>query len=95
MDPGPEQVAVARALVAYLQAHPLASDSVEGIHRWWLGSPPVSLAALNRVLDWMRTHEVIEEVLAGDGRLRYRRCASDRHLRRVVGQLDAGEGGLH
>ncbi len=94
MDLQPERMALARALIAYLRRFPTASDSLEGIHRWWLGSPPVRLDGLLLVLQWMRDKQVIEEVHAADGRQRFRCCASDAQLQ-ALSQLLGEPGELH
>ena len=36
--PGPLVRAVAQVVLEYLQAHPQAGDSAEGVSAWWLGT---------------------------------------------------------
>ena len=70
--------ALAPALAAYLRANPLGCDTCEGIRNWWLGSDvTVSVSAVQEVLDWMVAQGLMERLVAGDGRVRYRRCTAD------------------
>lgn len=80
-----EVKAIARAVVAHLKANPLASDTQVGIAQWWL--PPgtdVSEEVLGQALQMLTRAGVLEELLAGDGRRRYRRRASDRELEALL-----------
>ncbi len=73
--------AIARAVVAHLKANPLASDTQEGIARWWMEpTTDVSDEALGKALQLLMRVGAIEELLAADGRKRYRRHASARQL---------------
>lgn len=70
-------VDVVCALARYLRANPLACDSLEGIGRWWLAAHPVTAEELVRALCWMKEQGLVEELVAVDGRLRYRRRAPE------------------
>jgi hypothetical protein len=66
--------AIERQLSAYLTANPEASDTAEGIGRWWL---PVELAdaeALATVLERLVERGILERESGPDGRLRYRKA---------------------
>jgi hypothetical protein len=76
----PGTVDVVRALARYLRANPLACDSLEGIGRWWLAAHPVTPEELMRALGWMKEQGLVEELVAADGRLRYRRLGSEAML---------------
>jgi hypothetical protein len=79
--------AVVRALCRYWREHPLASDSADGIARWWLGSDvnqPVSMDMLQRALGWLQQQGVAVSSRAADGRLRWRRGGDDAALQRVM-----------
>ena len=83
MDDAPEVHAAIRALARYLRDHPNASDSAEGMRRWWLPDGlTVTADELEKALTWMKQHGLIDDTVAADGQVRFRRCASD-------GQLDA------
>jgi hypothetical protein len=60
-------------LVTYLLANPLASDSCEGIERWWLGVQAGSGGAVQQAIDWLVSVGAMRRVQAADGRVRYRR----------------------
>lgn len=62
-----------RELARYLIEHPLASDTAEGIARWWLGEAGAEPWRLQPALDWMKASALLEETVAADGRRRYRR----------------------
>lgn len=65
--------ALVRRLLQYLSDHPLASDTPQGMSRWWLDDePPVREAALLRALEWLESRRLIERVTAPDGRVRFR-----------------------
>lgn len=75
-------VVVAQELVRYLLAHPGASDTAEGIARWWFESEDgVSPLELKKALDHLVAVGLIEASSAGDGRVRYRRRAGAAALR--------------
>jgi hypothetical protein len=76
--------AVACAVALYVSVNPLASDTAEGIYRWWLGGAECSMDQLLRALAWMTEHGLMEEQVALDGRARYRRSASDAQLQRML-----------
>jgi hypothetical protein len=69
-----------RAVARYVRANPLGSDTPEGIARWWLDDETLPIAHVKSALDWMTEHRLLEVVTAADGRLRYRRIASDAQL---------------
>jgi len=77
MRESPRMVAVVCALARYLRANPLACDSLEGISRWWLVAHPVTPEELVQALGWMKQQGLVEELVAADGRLRYRRRAPE------------------
>ena len=60
-------------LARYLRANPLASDTREGIARWWVGADGVDPAMLDDALAWLVADGVVECMYAADGRVRYRR----------------------
>jgi len=66
--------ALVRALARYLREHPMASDTPQGIARWWLESDAaVREVALLQALEWMEKRNLVERVAAPDGRVRFRR----------------------
>jgi hypothetical protein len=78
MNQGSQIQATVSALISYLRANPDASDTAEGIHRWWLDTKLViTMEQLEIAVGWLCKRRAIEEVRALDGRLRYRRIASD------------------
>lgn len=71
----------ARELARYFLANPNAGDTAAGIRRWWFSEPgAVDEDELDEALNWMRLHGLIEGVLAGDGRSRFRRICPDARL---------------
>lgn len=69
---------IARQIVRYLDRHPDAADTFDGIHRWWLSRIRIEEAArdVQSALDGLiaRRH-VIREALP-DGQLLYRSAHS-------------------
>ncbi len=60
-------------LVSYWQRRPQASDTLEGIVRWWLpqdGRP--GMAAVAQALALLVARGVVQMAPAADGRVRYR-----------------------
>jgi hypothetical protein len=84
MGVDPEVFVIACAVARYVSANPLASDTPEGIYRWWLGVDECSMDQLLRALAWMKEKGLMEEQLALDGRARYRRSAKDDELKRML-----------
>ena len=76
MDPHVDLLLAMRCLIEHWNRYPQASDTVEGIHRWWLGpglnASEVDVAA---ALDWLEHQGAVEAVRAANGRTRYRRSA--------------------
>ncbi len=61
-------------LMDYWQHHPLASDTADGIQRWWLaGAAGVSVGALTGALAWLADVGLVQRAQAADGRTRFRR----------------------
>ena len=61
-----------QALMAYWIAHPLASDTLEGICRWWLNPDALPPQRVESALAWLVEGGVVVIHRAGDGRVRYR-----------------------
>lgn len=88
--------ALVRQLLMYTHANPNASDSAQGIARWWLDpSEGVNLQALDKALDLLVSRGVFAERIAADGRRSYRRICSDAQLQQLLADarfpLDAGD----
>ena len=62
-----------RAIVRYVNAHPNASDTLEGVARWWVASDaeraPIDL--LQRALDTLTDRHVLTRRVLPDGRQAY------------------------
>lgn len=85
MTDAPESHAAIRALAQHLRDHPHASDSAEGIRRWWLPEGlSVTSEELEKALTWMKQQGLIDDTQAADGRVRFRRIASDEQLDAIV-----------
>ena len=79
--------AIVRQLLMYTHANPNASDSAEGIARWWLDPRVcVDLQALGEALDFLVERGVFAERLAADGRRSYRRIGTDRQLQQLLAE---------
>jgi hypothetical protein len=67
-----------RAIVGYVSAHPNASDTLEGVARWWVASDaehaPVDV--LQRALDLLTDRHVLTRRVLPDGRHTYAASAS-------------------
>lgn len=91
MDEDCAASACVRSLAGYLRANPQACDTAEGIRRWWFDSEhEVEMEQLLDALEWMKRRGVVEEILAADGRRRYRRLAGDARLQALIDAADAG-----
>lgn len=66
---------VVAEVLRYLQAHPNAADTIEGITRWWLAPTlgTVSAEALERALARLMESGHVKRDALGDGRFVYRR----------------------
>jgi len=84
MDGDPQIPAIVAALAQYLRLHPFASDTADGILRWWLGSDFATMEELLMALDFLQRRHAVDVVTAADGRLRYRRAGSDRELDELI-----------
>lgn len=78
MDDDDAVSACVSSLAGYLRANPQACDTAEGIRRWWLRTEhEVAMSELQDALEWMQRRGAIEEIVAADGRRRYRRRGDD------------------
>jgi hypothetical protein len=80
MAEDPDVLLAVHALARYLLTNPQACDTADGILRWWLSADAISMEGLLLALERMKRDGLVEESLAADGRLRYRRCANDERL---------------
>ena len=73
-DTGPRQMDLAEAVINYLNEHPNAMDSVQGIADWWLSPREyrLDLGMLSRVLQRLTNEGKLEKIDSTEGPL-YRR----------------------
>ncbi len=66
------------AIVRYVNAHPNASDTLEGVARWWVASDAehAPAALLQCALDVLTERHVLTRRLLPDGRRAYAASAS-------------------
>jgi hypothetical protein len=64
---------LAGAIARYVNAHPNASDTLEGVARWWVASEAehAPLDALQRALDTLTDREILTRRVLPDGRRVY------------------------
>jgi hypothetical protein len=65
---------VSREILAYLDAHPDAADSLEGVVQWWIVQPRFlrGLSAVGKALERLVEEGEVERVRGPDGRPLYR-----------------------
>lgn len=83
---------IVRRLASYVEANPRACDTWTGIACWWLHADIEEIEPLQQALEWMKDHGLMEEAVAADGRLRYRRIGTPEQFAVALASLD-GEGG--
>ena len=72
MDESDPRYPAVQELTAYWLRHPHASDTLEGISRWWLSASPFPEPVVHQALAWLIESGVVAMQLAVDGRIRYR-----------------------
>ena len=72
MDATDARYPAVQELTAYWLQHPHASDTLEGICRWWLSSASTSPSLVEQALAWLIVRGVAVSQRAADGRVRYR-----------------------
>lgn len=72
--------AVVAAVVAHLQAHPLAADSAVGVARWWLGAEHAGIALedVEAALETMVRSGVLRRLRLVDGTALYSQAVATR-----------------
>jgi hypothetical protein len=87
-DPSPAQAALQpapppalrpalRELCRYLRDNPQASDTVQGMQRWWMPhDTPLTEHEIAMALNWMKQRGWVDTLQGADGRLRWRRSTS-------------------
>jgi hypothetical protein len=65
--------AIAREIERYLQQHPNAADSADGIHRWWLIAPfsDGPLETVEAALDLLEAQGIVGRTVLDSGRVIY------------------------
>lgn len=65
--------AIAAAILAHLQAHPLAADSADGVARWWLGPAHsnVTVEQVERALEQLVSRGALRRLSLMDGTILY------------------------
>jgi len=65
--------AVAAAIVDYVRAHPMAADSADGVHRWWMGAQHArpGLDVVESALELLVERRVLRRLPLGDGTVLY------------------------
>jgi hypothetical protein len=87
MDPHADVLLAMRCLIDHWSQFPQACDTVDGIHRWWLGPDlGATTSDVAAALAWLELHGAIDSRAAADGRVRFRRSAAfeRRALRRLA-----------
>jgi hypothetical protein len=72
-----DEIAVlAEEIRLYLETHPAAADTLDGIVSWWLPGPrhPHAVESVERALDMLADAGVVEKVTRSDGHVIYRRA---------------------
>jgi hypothetical protein len=72
MDASDPRYPAVQALMAYWLAHPQASDTLEGICRWWLNPSTFPAPRVEPALLWLVERGVVVAHRASDQRVRYR-----------------------
>lgn len=86
--------AVIRQLLVYAAAYPEASDTPQGIARWWLKpAEAVDMLVLDAALEFLADQGAFAPVQAPDARVRWRRVGSDTLLHELLAQFPPATGG--
>ena len=81
-------LAIVLVLARYLRAHPAASDSLEGIARWWFdGEEDPLIDEVNEALHQLVRHGGMQAFVAADGRTRYAMASGAPALDAAVVQI--------
>lgn len=74
----PRVTALAAEILRYLDRHPNAADTIEGIAQWWLSTQRLhdSVAQVQAAVDALVDRQLVEALPTIGGRVRYRRRAA-------------------
>jgi Fe2+ or Zn2+ uptake regulation protein len=70
---------VAKEILRYLEKHPHAADTIQGIAEWWLSRQRVqySVKTVQKALDYLKLQGDIASVKGGNGEVLYKRNQVD------------------
>ena len=81
MDSPSKSQALVCLIARYLLGNPLACDTADGIRKWWFAPElVVTEDQLENALNQMKQNGLIEESIALDEHVRYRRVGTDAQL---------------
>jgi hypothetical protein len=73
-DTGGERVSrIADVLLRYIESNPHASDTLDGIGRWWLANESISREDLSRALAKLVADGRLDTFASPDGRCHWRK----------------------
>jgi len=87
-----ELLDIVRRVSLYLDANSSACDTAEGITRWWLKLNTGDPALLERTLQWMKDHRLLEQLATDDGRVHYRRSGTKSQFASALATIDPPRG---
>lgn len=60
---------ISEEIQQYLQDHPNAADTLQGITKWWLANAPVPMPVdhVEKALEWLICHQIIAKGSLPDG----------------------------
>ncbi len=66
-DTDEEAKDIAQQIRQYLERHPRSKDTLEGIRSWWLQEAGVPVSRVEKALDWLMAHRLVDRESLPDG----------------------------